>query len=130
MSQVEAALEKLDELHSRVAPEPKDATEHLVREAIELAEEKIAREKPTAEVTNEDRLRVENLTLRAQLLISNRIELLRSQKETIDKVQEVDRVLGRTNQEIRKLQTELSEKYGVDFSKQQIDVNTGRVVPK
>lgn len=69
-----------------------------------------------------DRLRAENLQLRALNLISRKRELLRS-------IEEVDNSLRKVQEETTGFKSVLASKYNIDFTKQQIEPSTGRVIP-
>lgn len=73
-------------------------------------------------VTREDAQAVEILALRSELLLRRREDLMRQ-------LNEVTEALVKNRDAVRVKQEELSHKYDVDFSKEQVDVNTGRIVP-
>jgi hypothetical protein len=77
---------------------------------------------PPTHVSDIERLTVANLALTSRVLLNDR-------KELIVQLQKTDIKLAETRDLIRKAQEELAKKYGIDFSKQQIEVDTGRIIP-
>jgi hypothetical protein len=77
-------------------------------------------------LTTEERLSAENLSLRATVLTMKRQEYI---NEANAKIADFDREIRNVGQGIHYLQNELTAKYQIDFTKFQIEPNTGRIVP-
>lgn len=77
-------------------------------------------------VTTEDRLQAENLALRFQLTSMQKGAYVQSAQQQIEVF---DGKLRDLKQSIAEFQQHLSITYGIDFTKQQIEAGTGRIVP-
>jgi hypothetical protein len=77
-------------------------------------------------LTTEERMSAENLALRATVLTLRRQEFI---NEANAKIANFDRELMTVGKGIHNLQKELTEKYGIDFTKYQIEPDTGRIIP-
>ena len=81
---------------------------------------------PTTVLTKEELLEVENLSLRIQLLTSNRANFMAEATKTLEGI---DGQLQELRGKITVMQGALSTKYGIDFKTQQIQAGTGIVLP-
>ena len=77
-------------------------------------------------LTKEELLEVENLSLRIQLLASNRTNYVTEATRTLEGI---DGQLKELREKVTAMQNTLSAKYGIDFRSQQIEAVTGRVIP-
>ena len=77
------------------------------------------------QVTEVDRLKAANLQLKILLLQERRNNTIRAFQA---QCQELDGQLRDLQAEVQASQATLSEKYGIDFSTQQIDGVTGKIV--
>lgn len=76
-------------------------------------------------VSREELLAVENLALKVQLLATKKelaLAAVRSQIEAYDTQ------LSGLQAEIKKMQSQLHEKYGIDFRTQQVEAGTGKII--
>lgn len=78
------------------------------------------------QVSEEDRLVAENLALRAQVLVLSKEKFL---LEVGSRLQGFDAQLAETQKNIRALQVHLADVYGIDWTKQQVEPGTGRIIP-
>jgi hypothetical protein len=112
---------------------PSTTMNAAMAQAVERAQEVVAKategyigEHPPITLTKEERLEAENLALRIQLLSTNRAQYIASANEALAAM---DKGLKELQEQIKAIQQSLGEKYGIDFSTQQIEANTGRIIP-
>jgi hypothetical protein len=77
-------------------------------------------------LTNEERLEVENLALKAQVLIQKKDLFVQQAQAEIDRL---DADLTQLRVQMKNSQKVLGDKYGIDFKTQQIEAGTGRIIP-
>jgi hypothetical protein len=77
-------------------------------------------------LTNEERLEAENLALRVQLL---GLERNRIHNEAVAHLKSLDGDIARLQAQVKNMQFKLTTAYGIDFTKQQIEQGTGKIIP-
>jgi hypothetical protein len=77
-------------------------------------------------LTNEERLEAENLALRVQLL---GLERGRVHNEAVAHLRSLDGDIARLQAQVKNMQSKLTVAYGIDFTKQQIEQGTGKIIP-
>lgn len=82
-------------------------------------------ESPPVVLTREELLEVENLALRAQTVSQRKELFVNGAQRQID---EFDAQLTELRGKITQAQVKLATKYGIDFTKQQIESDTGRII--
>lgn len=111
---------------------PETALHNAVQEHIETTSEILDQlQKPEEEpkeivLTELDRLKAENLSLRIQTLMFTREKFIAQANQ---KVGEYDQQIMEIRASIGEFQKELDARYGIDFSKFAIEPGTGRVIP-
>lgn len=96
------------------------------QEIVAKATENYIGSHPEIRLTNEERLEVENLSLRIQLVASTRANYVQEVNKTLESM---DGQLGELRVQVTAMQKDLQEKYGIDFTRQQIQAGTGRIIP-
>ena len=77
-------------------------------------------------LTNEERLEAENLALHVRLAAVSKEKIV---NEANARLEHLNKQLRDYQGRIVDMQNRLSTKYGVDFSRQQIEPDTGRIIP-
>ncbi len=77
-------------------------------------------------LTKEDRLEAENLQMHIKLTILEREAFV---QDAVKKVKEFDHQLIELRERVSDLQKHFQVKYSIDFTKQQIEAGTGRIIP-
>lgn len=87
----------------------------------------LAQDEPAAVLFKEDRLEAENLQLRIILLIKTKERFI--EKAALQLKEDFDDPLSTLRAQVTELQARLQAKYGIDFTAQQIEPGTGRIIP-
>ena len=87
-----------------------------------------AKPEPPKRIDEIDRLRANTLQQAATILVQRKQILLHQSRELQQQGQQVDADLKAAQDNIEAFKKEMGEKYGVDFRRQQIHPDTGRIV--
>lgn len=104
----------------------KDVMEQAKAIVAKSTEKTIGMPEGVVILTREELLEVENLSLKIQLLTSNRTNFMAEATKTLEGI---DTQLNELRGKVTVMQGALSTKYGIDFKTQQIQAGTGIVLP-